>query len=78
MLDGYESGAPGAGPQPAIELIERGQAQGVFDAEVSAAWIEHALWALVYTACKDAANGKLARHAITSTVIRTFENGILQ
>jgi AcrR family transcriptional regulator len=77
-LEGYESGAPGAGPQPAIELIERGQAEGVFDAEVSASWIEHTLWALVYTAGEDAANGKLPRHAITSTVIRTFENGILR
>jgi AcrR family transcriptional regulator len=77
-LEGRESAEEPDGPQPGIALIERGQAEGVFDAEVSAAWIEHALWALVYTACEDAAQGKMPRHAITATVIRTFEKGILR
>jgi hypothetical protein len=39
-------------------------------------WIQHALWALVYRGCEDAAHGHLPRHGVTSTVIRTFENGI--
>jgi AcrR family transcriptional regulator len=78
-LEGRETAdVDDAAAQPGIALIERGQAEGVFDAEVSAAWIEHALWALVYTACEDAAQGKMPRHAITATVIRTFEKGILR
>jgi AcrR family transcriptional regulator len=62
--------------QPVIDLIERGQAEGVFDRQVSAAWIQHALWALVYTGCEAVGKGEVPRHGVTSTVIRTFENGI--
>ena len=36
----------------------------------------HVLWALVYTAAEEASMGRMPRHAIASTVIRTFENGI--
>ncbi|MFI0356368.1 TetR/AcrR family transcriptional regulator [Actinomadura sp. 9N407] len=61
---------------PVLRLIERGQAEGVFDAEVSAAWIQHTLWALVFTGVEDADKGLLPRHGVTATVIRTFENGI--
>jgi AcrR family transcriptional regulator len=62
--------------QPVIQLIERGQAEGAFDPEVSAAWIEHVLWALVYTGAEVAHQGKLPRPGITQTVIRTLEHGI--
>jgi AcrR family transcriptional regulator len=62
--------------QPLIQLIERGQAEGVFDPELSAAWIEHVLWALVYTGAEVAHQGKLPRPGITETVIRTLEHGI--
>jgi hypothetical protein len=34
------------------------------------------LWALVYTGLEEAESGRLPRHGITATVIRTFENGI--
>jgi AcrR family transcriptional regulator len=61
---------------PVIDLIKRGQAEGVFDAGVSAAWIQHVLWVLVYRGCEDADNGELPRHGITATVIRTLENGV--
>jgi AcrR family transcriptional regulator len=61
---------------PVLELIKRGQAEGVFDPEVSSSWIEHVLWVLVYRGCEDADSGELPRHGITATVIRTLENGI--
>jgi AcrR family transcriptional regulator len=61
---------------PVIELIKRGQAEGVFDPEVSPSWIQHVLWALVYRGCEDADSGELPRHGITATVIRTLENVI--
>jgi AcrR family transcriptional regulator len=74
VLEGREG--PMATGGPVIELIERGQAEGVFDPEVSPGWVEHVLWALVYTAAEEANNGRLPRHGVTATVIRTFENGI--
>jgi AcrR family transcriptional regulator len=61
---------------PVLELIKRGQAEGVFDPEVSSSWIQHVLWVLVYRGCEDADSGELLRHGITATVIRTLENGI--
>ena len=74
VLEGHQGPAPSG--RPVIDLIERGQAEGVLDPEVSPAWIEHVLWALVYTAAEEASRGRMPRHAIASTVIRTFENGI--
>lgn len=59
-------------------LIERGQREGVFDAEVSAEWIQHTLWALVYAGCEGVERGRLPRHGVASTVVRTFERGILR
>lgn len=61
---------------PVLDLIRRGQAEGVFDSEVSAEWIQHTLWVLVYRGCEDADNGLLPHHGVTPTVIRTLENGI--
>jgi AcrR family transcriptional regulator len=69
-------GEPAPSDRPVSDLIERGQAQGVFDPEVGAEWIEHVLWALVYTAAEEVSTGRLPRHGVTATVIRTFENGI--
>jgi AcrR family transcriptional regulator len=71
------AGETTAGGSPeVIRLIERGQADGVFDPDVDAAWIEHVLWALVYAGCDAAGRGTLARHAAATTVIHTFENGV--
>lgn len=59
-----------------VSLIKRGQAEGVFDAEVSAEWIEQVLWAVVYTGWEAAEKGQLPKHGVTAVVIRTLENGI--
>ena len=77
VLEGYPEPPMTSQEDPSIALIERGQAQDVFDPQVSALWIRHVLWALVYTGAVEAAEGRLARHGITATVIRTLENGIL-
>ncbi len=61
---------------PVMELILRGQAAGVFDAEVSAAWIQQVLWGICYTAFEQVEGGLLARHEVVPTVIRTLERGI--
>jgi AcrR family transcriptional regulator len=74
VLEGRQDPEPSG--RPVIELIERGQAEGVFDGQVGASWIEHVLWALVYTAAEEAANGTLPRHGVTASAIRTFEHGI--
>lgn len=77
VLGGYTARNAAAPPNdPVIDLIKRGQAEGVFDPEVSASWIQHVLWVLVYRACEDADRGELPRHGVTATVIRTLENGI--
>lgn len=72
---GAAAEAPAA-DDPVIALIERGQREGVFDAGVSAVWILHTLWALVYTGSEEAQRGRLPRHGVVATVIRTLENGI--
>ena len=77
LLEGFAAPDKPVPPSdPVIELIRRGQAEGVFDPEVSPAWIQHVLWVLVYRGCEDADSGELPRHGITATVIRTLENGI--
>jgi AcrR family transcriptional regulator len=77
ILDSYgaRDGAVAPG-DPVLDLIKRGQAEGVFDPEVSPGWIQHVLWVLVYRGCQDADSGELPRHGVTATVIRTLENGI--
>jgi AcrR family transcriptional regulator len=65
------------GVDPVIELIERGQAEGVLDAGVDADWIRHSVWALVYTGWEAAREGRLPRHGVTATVLRTLEGGVL-
>ena len=62
--------------EPVIALIKRGQAEGAFDPELSVAWIEHALYALIRQGCEDASRGDMLRHTVAPTVIRTFERGI--
>jgi AcrR family transcriptional regulator len=62
--------------EPVIALIKRGQDEGAFDPELSVAWIEHALYALIRQGCEDASRGDLLRHTVAPTVIRTFERGV--
>jgi AcrR family transcriptional regulator len=78
VMRGYGVETSEPGPDPALDLIARGQAEGVFDAEVSPQWIRHVLWALVYTGIEEAGNGNLSRHGVVSTVVRTLERGILR
>lgn len=61
---------------PVLNLIRRGQRDGSFDPGMSATWIEHSLWALLYRGCQDAESGDLPRHKVTTTIIRTFECGV--
>ncbi len=67
---------PTAGERAMLDLIERGQRAGVFDPDLPVGWIQHTLWALVYTGLEAAALGVLPRHGVTATVIKTLENGI--
>ncbi|ALG07408.1 TetR/AcrR family transcriptional regulator [Kibdelosporangium phytohabitans] len=62
---------------PVMDLIERGQREGVFDDQSTAWWIQHVLWALVYTGIDEVSKGNLSRHGVAATVIRTLERGIL-
>ncbi|WP_244312403.1 TetR/AcrR family transcriptional regulator [Microbispora hainanensis] len=60
-----------------VGLIERGQAEGVFDAGVSAEWIQQVLWALTYTGWEAAEKGLLPRHGVAAAVTRAFESGMV-
>ncbi|MFI6323768.1 TetR/AcrR family transcriptional regulator [Nonomuraea sp. NPDC050556] len=79
MLEQLEAAgwAPDMSVPTTVSLIERGQAEGVFDPEVGAEWVEQVLWALVYTGWEAAEKGKLPKHGVTAVVIRTLESGIL-
>jgi AcrR family transcriptional regulator len=57
-------------------LIQRGQADGVFDAESTTVWLEHTLYGLVRWACQDSKTGLMPQHAAAPAVIRTFERGV--
>jgi AcrR family transcriptional regulator len=81
VLEAFEKPTPDeecteSAPRSVLSLIERGQAEGVFDPELSADWIQNVLWAVVYTGVDQVDKGLLARHGVYATVIRTLENGI--
>jgi AcrR family transcriptional regulator len=63
-------------PDPMIDLIERGQADGVFDPELDPRWIQHVLWSLVYAGIEEVDRGRMSRHGVAATVVRTLESGI--
>jgi AcrR family transcriptional regulator len=63
-------------PRSVLGMIERGQADGVFDPELSADWIQNVLWAVVYTGVDQVDKGVIPRHGAYATVIRTLEKGI--
>nr|WP_232328403.1 TetR/AcrR family transcriptional regulator [Kibdelosporangium sp. MJ126-NF4]CEL21361.1 transcriptional regulator, TetR family [Kibdelosporangium sp. MJ126-NF4]CTQ96072.1 transcriptional regulator, TetR family [Kibdelosporangium sp. MJ126-NF4] len=73
---GESDGPPEA--DPVMDLIERGQRDGVFDDQLTASWIQHVLWALVYTGIDEVDKGSVSRHGVAATVIRTLERGILR
>jgi AcrR family transcriptional regulator len=80
VLEGFaapsEPDCPEEPADPVIDLIRRGQAEGLFDSEFGPTWIQHTLWALVYTGCEEVGSGRMPRHRATAAVIRTFENGV--
>ncbi|GAB3013275.1 TetR/AcrR family transcriptional regulator [Streptomyces pseudoechinosporeus] len=77
VLEGFEAGdEPDSVAQMMADLIKRGQAEGVFDADIAVQWIQDTLWALVYTGCDSASRGVLPRHGVATAVIRMLENGI--
>ncbi|MDQ1014221.1 TetR/AcrR family transcriptional regulator [Streptomyces afghaniensis] len=57
-------------------LIERGQAEGVFDPTAPVEWLRDILWALVYAGCESSRRGVLPRHGVADAVVRVLENGI--
>lgn len=61
---------------PILELILRGQQEGVFDPDISAEWIRVALFGLLVKACSEAARGTVPRHSIVPTLTRIFERGV--
>lgn len=63
-------------PDPVIDLIRRGQAEGVFDDQLSAEWIQQVLWGVSYTAFEQVTRGAMAKFDVTATVNRTLEQGI--
>jgi hypothetical protein len=73
---GVEKTEEPAGSDPVLDLIARGQTEGFFDPTLSPQWIQHVLWALVYTGIEDVDNGTMSRHGVGSAVIRTLERGI--
>ncbi|MEV5136050.1 TetR family transcriptional regulator [Streptomyces syringium] len=61
---------------PVIDLIRRGQAEDVFDDQLSAEWIQQVLWGVTYTAFEQVERGALAKFDVTATVTRTLEQGV--
>jgi AcrR family transcriptional regulator len=59
-----------------INLIARGQREGVFDPDLNPTWIRHALYGLILQGCEQAMAGTLPRHTVAPLIIRTFERGI--
>jgi AcrR family transcriptional regulator len=59
-----------------LNLITRGQHEGVFDPELNPIWIRHALYGLILQGCEQAMAGALPRHTVAPLIIRTFERGI--
>jgi AcrR family transcriptional regulator len=59
-----------------INLIKRGQDEGVFDSDLDPTWIWHALYGLILRGCEQAIAGALPRHTVAPLIIRTFERGV--
>ncbi|WP_231986748.1 TetR/AcrR family transcriptional regulator [Mycobacterium sp. 852002-40037_SCH5390672] len=59
-----------------INLIARGQREGVFDPDLNPTWIRHALYGLILRGNEQAMAGALPRHTVAPLIARTFERGI--
>ncbi|MFH9618230.1 TetR/AcrR family transcriptional regulator [Streptomyces pratensis] len=71
-----EPGLP-APHDPVIDLIRRGQADGVFDDQLTAEWIQQVLWGVTYTAFEQVERGSIPKFDVVATVTRTLEKGII-
>lgn len=58
-----------------MDLIRRGQAEGVLTSDLSAVWLQHALLALILRGCEDVQTGELSAHTAVTTILRTFLRG---
>ncbi|RJL27265.1 TetR/AcrR family transcriptional regulator [Bailinhaonella thermotolerans] len=80
LLAAYEPAVsddcPEPPPQAGLELIRRGQAEGVFDPGLDPEWIQQIVWAVVYTGVEQVDRGLISRHGVYAAVVRTLENGI--
>lgn len=61
----------------ASRSIRRGQAEGVFDDQLTTEWIQQVLWGVSYTAFEQVTLGALAKFDVAATVARTLERGIV-
>jgi hypothetical protein len=59
-----------------VNLITRGQHEGVFDPDLNPTWIRHALYGLILRGCEQAMAGALPRHTVGPLITRTFERGV--
>ncbi|MBB3600674.1 AcrR family transcriptional regulator [Mycolicibacterium sp. BK556] len=59
-----------------LNLVTRGQHEGVFDPDLNPTWVRHALYGLILQGCEQTMAGALPRHTIAPLIIRTFERGI--
>ncbi|MEC3891507.1 TetR/AcrR family transcriptional regulator [Nocardiopsis alba] len=68
-----------ADPEPdfLLDLVRRGQDEGVLDPGSDPSWVVHVLWALLFTGMEQVEAGRMPRHSLAPTLIRTLEGGIL-
>ena len=66
-------------PEPAflVDLVRRGQSEGGIAADLDPVWVVNVVWALVFTGMEQVQAGRLSRHAVAATVVRTLEGGVL-
>jgi hypothetical protein len=59
-----------------LRLIERGHAEGTIDPEMDAAWVQHVLWALLYSAWEHARGDQAPKHAALALCLRTLKKAV--
>lgn len=62
---------------PLARAVRRAQAEGGIDPAVSVAWVERAIWSLVYAAAEAVQDGTLTTHEALESLQRTLGPGLL-
>lgn len=62
---------------PLARAVRRAQAEGGIDTGVSVAWVERAIWSLVYAAAEAVQDGTLTTHEALASLHRTLGPGLL-